>query len=232
MIPLKDENPTATFPFFTILLIIANVAVFAYQVSLGPANMKPFVEKMAVVPDEITRGFALSEYTTLLTSLFLHGGPLHLIFNMLFLWIFGNNIEDALGHLPFIFFYLLCGITASVAHIVLHASSNVPVIGASGAISGVLGAYLILYPRARVLAAVPILFFIRIVRVPAAFLLIVWIALQVIYGLPSLRSSDAQGGAGVAWFAHIGGFAAGIALLPLFLLIRRRVRRFPNTRSL
>jgi len=228
VIPLKDENPTATFPFLTILLIVANVAVFAYQVSLGPVNMQAFVEKMAVIPSQITHGFALNEYPTLLTSLFLHGGLLHLIFNMLFLWIFGNNIEDALGHLPFVLFYLLCGIAASMAHIVLHAPSEVPVIGASGAISGVLGAYLILYPRARVLAAIPILFFIRIVRVPAAFLLIVWIALQVLYGLPSLQLRDAATGAGVAWFAHIGGFAAGIALLPLFLLMRRKVRKLAS----
>ena len=225
MIPLKDENPTATFPLFTILFIVANVSVFAYQVSLGPTNIQPFVERLAVIPSEISHGFALNEYLTLLTSMFLHGGLLHLVFNMLFLWIFGNNIEDALGHLLFVFFYLLCGVAASMAHIILHASSEVPVVGASGAISGVLGAYLILYPRARVLAAIPIFFFIRIVRVPAAFLLIVWIALQVIYGLPSLRLRDAETGAGVAWFAHIGGFAAGIALLPLFLFFRRQVRK-------
>jgi membrane associated rhomboid family serine protease len=229
VIPLRDENPTATFPLFTILLIVANIAVFVYQVSLGPVNMQPFVERMAVIPSDISHGFPASESLTLVTSLFLHGGVLHLIFNMLFLWIFGNNIEDALGHLQFVCFYVLCGIAASLTHIFLHASSEVPVVGASGAISGVLGAYLILYPLARVLAAVPIFFFIRLIRVPAAFLLVVWIGLQVLYGLPSLHMSDAESVGGVAWFAHIGGFVAGIALLPLFLLIRRRVRRPANT---
>jgi len=228
VIPLKDENPTSTFPFFTILFIVANASVFAYQLSLGTANMEPFVRKMAVIPGEIVHGFAVSEYATLLTSLFLHGGLIHLIGNMLYLWIFGNNIEDALGHVPFVLFYLLCGVAASLTHIILNISSDVPVMGASGAISGVLGAYLVLYPRARVLAAVPILFFIRIVRVPAAFLLIVWIALQVVSGLPSLLT-DAGGGTGVAWFAHIGGFLAGIVLLPLFLLRRRHARRLGNT---
>ena len=223
MIPLKDENPTATFPLFTILFIVINISLFAYQLSLGPTNIEPFVKRMAVVPGEILHGFAPREYATLLTSLFLHGGLLHLLGNMLYLWIFGNNIEDALGHLPFVLFYVLCGIAASLTHILLNATSDIPVIGASGAISGVLGAYLILYPRARVLAAIPIFFFIRIVRVPASFFLIIWIAFQVLQGLPSLGGDAAQAGS-VAWFAHIGGFLAGILLLPLFLG-RRQVAR-------
>jgi len=223
VIPLKDENPTATFPFVTILFIVINIALFAYELSLGRTGIEPFVRRMAVVPHEILHGFALREYPTLVTSMFLHGGLLHLLFNMLFLWIFGNNIEDALGHIPFVLFYFLCGAAASFTHAFLNAASDTPVIGASGAISGVLGAYLILYPRARVLAAVPIFFFIRIVRVPASFFLIIWIAFQVIMGLPSLGAEAEQAG-GVAWFAHIGGFVAGIVLLPLFLS-RRQTKR-------
>lgn len=219
MIPLKDENPTETFPIVTVLFIVINASAFAYEVSLGVANIEPFVRAMAVVPVEIGQGLAIREYGTLLTSLFLHGGPVHLLGNMLYLWIFGNNVEDALGHFRFIVFYLLCGVAASVTHIVLNASSNIPVIGASGAISGVLGAYLILYPRARVLVLVPLFFFIRIVRVPAFVVLGLWIVLQIVQGLPTLAASPAAGG--VAWFAHIGGFLAGIVLLPFFVRSRQ-----------
>ena len=225
MIPLKDENPTETFPFVTILFIVMNAAVFAYEMFLGETNIEPFVRTMAVVPVEIGRGLAVREYPTLLTSLFLHGGLLHLLGNMLYLWIFGNNIEDALGHFRFILFYLLCGALASVTHIVLNASSNVPVIGASGAISGVLGAYLILYPRARVLTLVPLFFFIRIIRLPAFVIIGMWIVFQIVQGLPSLAADSAGGG--VAWFAHIGGFFAGIALLPLFIR-PRQVKRLEH----
>jgi membrane associated rhomboid family serine protease len=220
VIPLKDENPTATFPIVTILFIVINISLFAYELSLGGTDIQPFVKRMAVVPHEILHGFAIREYPTLVTSMFLHGGLLHLLFNMLFLWIFGNNIEDALGHISFVIFYLLCGIAASFAHAFFNAASDTPVIGASGAISGILGAYLILYPRARVQVA---LFFIRVVRVPAWFFLIVWIAFQLIQGLPSL-GADAGRAGGVAWLAHIGGFVAGIVLLPLFLR-RRQARR-------
>jgi len=233
VIPLKDDNPTNTFPFVTILLIVGNAAVFAYEMSLGHANIQAFVRRMAVVPYEIGHGIAFQEYPTLLTSLFLHGGFVHLLGNMLYLWIFGNNIEDALGHARFILFYLICGIAASATHIALNTSSNVPVIGASGAISGVLGAYLILYPRARVLVLVPIFFFIRIVRVPAFFVLGIWIVFQFIEGLPSLVADSARAAGGVAWFAHIGGFFVGILLLPLFKRPRRLTghddaRQFPE----
>lgn len=219
MIPLKDENPTETFPFITILFIVTNVCVFAYEMSLGRAGLEPFVRTMAVIPTEIRHGPALREYPTLFTSMFLHGDPLHLIGNMLYLWIFGNNIEDAMGHVRFILFYFLCGIAASAAHILLNASSDVPVIGASGAIAAVLGAYLILYPKARVLTLVPLFFIIRIIRVPAYVLLGVWIVFQIINGLVTETA-----GGGVAWFAHIGGFLAGIVLLPLFMHSRRAKR--------
>lgn len=226
MIPLKDENPTETFPFITIAFIIANALVFAYEISLGETSLEPFVRTMAVIPTEIRRGFALGEYPTLFTSMFLHGGPLHLLGNMLYLWIFGNNIEDAVGHFRFIIFYFLCGMAASAGHILLNASSDIPVIGASGAISGVLGAYLILYPQARVLTLVPLFFFIRIVRVPAFFFLGVWIVFQIIQGLVAGST-----GGGVAWFAHIGGFFAGIILLPLFMRSRRAKRMEQNYRD-
>lgn len=220
MIPLRDENPTATFPLVTLLFILTNIVLFIYELSLAETTINQFVTRMAVIPHELVRGAAFREYPTLVTSMFLHGDPLHLLFNMLFLWIFGNNIEDALGHVSFVFFYLLCGIVGSLTHVFLNASSVVPLIGASGAISGVLGAYLILYPRARVQVA---LFFIRVVRVPAWFFLIAWIAFQVIQGLPSLGTAAGQAGR-VAWLAHIGGFVAGIVLLPIFLS-RRQARR-------
>lgn len=223
MIPLKDENPTETFSFCTIVLIAANVVVFLYELSLAQA-IDPFVKRMAVIPYEIGQSGLSREFPTLLTSMFLHGGPLHLIGNMLYLWIFGNNVEDAMGHVRFVLFYLLCGIAAALTHIVLNASSEVPVIGASGAISGVLGAYLILYPRARVLVLVPVFFFIRIIRVPAFVVLGFWIVLQIVQGIPSLVVAERTGG--VAWFAHVGGFCAGMVLVPLFTRARR-VRMIP-----
>ena len=214
-LPLKDENPTSRIPVVTILFIAANVLVFFYQ-TLSPEGLQYFVYKLGAIPYEITHFTTLrgvprsSPPLTLLTSMFLHGSLLHLLGNMLYLWIFGNNIEDYLGSFRFILFYLISGLGASLVHILFHVNSKVPMIGASGAIAGILGAYLILYPRARIISLV----FIWIVPVPAALILMLWFLGQVMnIGI----------GGGVAWFAHIGGFLIGLALIKRFAEKRPRV---------
>ena len=230
MIPIKDDNPTHTVPFVTILLILANVAVFVYQVSLG-REAQAFIYRLGAVPWEITHfreypGFPaayLSHYpgiVTMFTSMFIHGGILHLAGNMLYLWIFGDNIEALMGHFRFFVFYILCGSIAVVSHILTDHNSVVPMVGASGAISGVLGAYFIRFPRARVHVLIVFIFFIRIIRVSALFVLGFWFVIQVLNGFGSLGF---QGGGGVAWFAHIGGFVAGVVLV-LFLEKKERVQ--------
>jgi len=217
MIPLKDENPTRIFPLVTIGLIVVNALVFLYQLSLGPAS-QTFVFAYGALPYEITRGMdiepqaAIPPYLTIYTSMFMHGGFMHIAGNMLYLWIFGNNIEDSMGHVRFVLFYLICGTIATVAHILVDQDSQVPMVGASGAISGVLGAYLLLFPRARILTLMMLGFFIRIVKVPAIVVLGFWIVFQF---LNSALTAGTEGG-GVAWFAHIGGFFAGLLLISLF----------------
>lgn len=227
MIPLHDDNPTRTQPIFTVGIIAACVLVFFYQVSLGAKAGQTFVFQYGAIPAVI---FGLQSLPfevqvipasfSLLTSMFLHGGFMHLIGNMLYLWIFGNNIEDAMGHLRFVLFYLVCGVAAAMSHALTDAGSVVPMIGASGAISGVLGAYLLLYPRAHVLVLIPLGFFMRLMYVPAGFVLGLWFLLQLISGSVSVG----QGGGGVAWFAHVGGFLAGMILVGLFK--HRSVRFF------
>jgi membrane associated rhomboid family serine protease len=227
VIPLHDDNPTRITPFVTIGLIAACTVVFFYQLSLGSRGGELFVYRYGALPavlfgrESLPSGVAvLPASFSLVTSMFLHGGFLHLIGNMLYLWIFGNNIEDAMGHFRFIVFYLVCGVIAASSHAMTDPGSAVPMIGASGAISGVLGAYLLLYPRAHVLVLIPIWIFIRMFYVPAAFVLGFWFLMQVLLGAGSLG----RGGGGVAFFAHIGGFIAGMALIGLFK--DKRVRFF------
>ena len=216
MIPLKDRNSRKRFPLVTILLIAVNVLIFLYQLSLG-IKLEGFFHNFSVTPNqiyqalhsEVLRPFVLF---TLVTSLFMHGGWLHLCGDMLYLWIFGDNVEDKLGRIRFLFFYLLCGIAASALHVYLEPTSNIPTIGASGAISGVLGAYVILFPHARVLTLIPIFIFIQIVEMPAYIILGFWFALQFFNGIVSLRNATIGIG-GVAWWAHIGGFIAGLLLV-------------------
>lgn len=221
MLPLRDVNPTRTFPLVTIALIAVNVLVFIYELILGP-QVEGFVQSWAIIPYEITHGVDLPPasiqpiYLTLITAMFLHGGIVHIAGNMLFLWIFGNNIEDAMGSLRFIVFYLLCGLVAAFAQIAVGPNSDIPNIGASGAIAGVLGAYLLLFPRAEVQTLVFLGFFVRLVRLPALLFLGLWFVLQLFSGVAGL-GMEAMGG--VAWFAHIGGFIAGIVLINIF---RRR----------
>lgn len=218
-LPLRDENPTNRIPVITIFIIALNCLIFLYQV-FSPQGLDYYTLKMGAIPYEITHFKALAHIPrlspplTLFTSMFLHGSLFHLLGNMLFLWIFGNNMEDFLGPFRFFFFYLLSGLGASFTHIVFNPNSQVPMIGASGAIAGVLGAYFILYPRARVLTLVFLFVFIRVVPIPAAYVLGFWFLMQVLnIGL----------GGGVAWFAHIGGFLIGVALIKVFS--RRKQRR-------
>ena len=222
MIPLKDENPTRTFPFVTIALIVINVLVFAFELSLGP-QVKEAIMRYGAIPYNITRFNDWAVVKTLITSLFFHAGFMHIIGNMWYLWIFGNNIEDRLGHSRFIVFYLVCGIAATFGHILSAWDSQIPTIGASGAISGVLGAYLVLFPRARILTLLPIFYFIRVVYIDARWFLLIWIFFQILNGSVSFQMAQQAGGTGgVAWFAHIAGFFAGILLLMAFLPTRKR----------
>jgi len=220
MIPLHDDNPTEITPFVTIVLIVTCALVFLYEVSLPDQIAQAFVFQYGAIPAAIFgHEAALAEEVlgvpvtlTLLTSMFLHGGWMHLIGNMLYLWIFGNNIEDVMGHVKFVIFYVVCGFLAAMSHALTDPSSGVPMVGASGAISGVLGAYLLLFPRAQVMVLIPLGFFTRAMYVPAGFVLGFWFVMQL---LSSVMSVGHEGG-GVAFFAHVGGFVAGMALIGLF----------------
>jgi membrane associated rhomboid family serine protease len=191
-----------------------------YQLSQGPQHFEQLTVSLALVPKAfVASPFAAEQYAAVFMSMFLHGGIIHILGNMLFLWVFGNNIEDYFGHFKFAIFYLACGLGATLTHVFTHPHSAIPVIGASGAISGVLGAYFLLFPKARVVTLVPIFFFLYFIEVPAFFFLGVYILMQLAYGLPSL-SVGPEEAQGIAWFAHIGGFFAGILLL--FVLGKRR----------
>ncbi len=235
MIPLYDENPTETTPFVTIALIVINIVVyFVVQPALGagirlslhiPGHWVIVTGREAAawmwgaIPYEIFHGRELTPHywvpmpLTLLTCMFLHGGIFHLGGNMLYLWIFGNNVEDVLGHLRFLLFYLLCGVLATLAHAVTVPNSMLPLIGASGAISGVLGAYMLRFPTARIKTLIILIIFITTVDIPAFFFIGLWFFMQFINGTASLGMGQTGG---VAWFAHIGGFLAGILLFSLF----------------
>ena len=245
MIPLSDENPTLRTPVVTLALLasLAVVWLFVQGAGFDPVALATSVCNLGLVPGEITgravlgtavpldEGMAcvvdaepINIYTPV-TSMFLHGGWAHLLGNALFLWIFGNNVEDSMGRLRFVVFYVLCGLAAAGTQIAVSPGSPVPMVGASGAISGVLGAYLILYPRVRVNVLFVIVFFVQIISVPAYLVLLWWIAFQILSGLPQLTMVDAAGG--VAFWAHIGGFVAGVLLIKLFenprLMGKRRV---------
>jgi membrane associated rhomboid family serine protease len=234
VIPIKDDLPGRTVPFITLLLVGLNLAVFFYQLSLQ-AGLEPgvqragedFVREFGVVPCRLSGRCVVVDdgpqpVATVFTSMFLHGGLLHLAGNMLYLWIFGNNVEDTLGHARFGVFYLACGFAAAVAQTLVNPASTIPMVGASGAVSGVLGAYLLLFPHATVLTLVMFGFFWRFIHLPAVVVLGLWIVLQFLSGYLSLSAGGAAEG-GVAFFAHVGGFVAGMALL--FVLRPRWSRR-------
>lgn len=231
MIPLRDDNPTERTPFVSYGLIAACVLVYLWQASLGREAAQAVVYAFGAVPAVLfgeappRLAQALSDLrampagVTVFTSMFMHGGLMHLIGNMLYLWIFADNIEDRMGHARFIVFYLLCGVVALLAHALPNAASQTPMVGASGAISGVLGAYLLLYPRAHVLVLIPLGFLSQLIHLPAIAVLGLWFGLQLLQSL--MTPAEA---AGVAFGAHIGGFIAGMVLLPVFMLGRRKPR--------
>jgi membrane associated rhomboid family serine protease len=231
VIPLYDDLPTRRFPWMTVALIVANVIVFVYELSLSGGvggRLDLFFFRAGFVPYELTHLVDVPPVDlvpppfTVFSSMFVHEGWLHIIGNMLFLWVFGNNVEDAMGKARFLAFYLLCGIAAAAAQTAIRPDSTVPNIGASGAIAGVLGAYIMLYPRARVLTLVPVfIFFLPIIMLPAWVVIAAWFVLQLFGGLLSL---GAAAGGGVAFFAHVGGFIAGLLLVSLFARRRPRPR--------
>ncbi len=225
MIPISDEVRARTVPFVEYTLIALNVLVFLYEVSLGPRGMQAFIYGYGVIPVELLTGHELRGVpnpvpptATLLTSMFVHAGWLHLLGNMLYLWIFGDNVEDNVGHAGFVFLYLASGLAGSAAHIFFNPDSAVPTVGASGAISGVLGAYVVLYPAGRVRTMMFIPPFLTFIRVPALVLIGFWFLIQLMGGLASIENPDATG---VAFWAHVGGFVAGLLLVNI---LRKRHR--------
>ena len=232
MIPLKDENPSNTIPIVNVSLILANISVFIYQYFVAQGGPAQLFYQLGCIPYEFSHISDIDPPAlipvplTILSAMFMHGGWIHLISNMLFLWIFGDNIEDRLGHLRYLLFYLVCGIVASLSHIATNFNSQIPSIGASGAIAGVMGAYMFLFPKARVKTLVILFIFIQIVRIPAVIILGYWILIQVLSGFAEFGSRN--GGGGIARFAHIGGFAAGFILI---VMMRKRKERFARSRS-
>jgi membrane associated rhomboid family serine protease len=221
MIPIRDVNPRRHHPpVITVLLILANALMFFYELSLGE-RLEGFILSSAFVPDRLFDGGAVTPgewgpgLQSAVLSMFLHGGWMHFLGNMLFLWVFGDNVEDRLGHVRFLLFYLLAGLAATFVYAYVSPASDVPAIGASGAIAGVLGAYLFLHPRAKIVTVVWILFFIRLVEIPAIVYLPIWFLMQAFSGYASLGATTPEEAGGVAWFAHIGGFIAGPILLLL-----------------
>jgi membrane associated rhomboid family serine protease len=221
VIPLRDINPVQIRPVVTYVLIGINVAVWLLEVAVlmtgGPYQLGLLVSEWGVVPDKLLGPGRTLDWLTPLTSMFMHGGWFHVIGNMWFLWVFGDNVEEALGHVRYVVFYLACGLAAVVAQVAIDPASTVPMVGASGAIAGVLAAYVVLYPKARVLTLVPIFIFIQFVELPAFLFIFVWFGMQLLSGYASLGEMS-QGG--TAFFAHIGGFITGLALV--FLLRRPR----------
>jgi len=213
--PLKDENPTKTFPYMTLFIIGVNCIVFFLELAVGNSQRALLFAKFGVVPYEITHAVDiepkvfLGPYITLLTSLFLHGGFLHLLGNMWFFWIFGNNIEDVAGHFKFLVFYLLGGVVASMLQILISSSSTIPVVGASGAISAVLGAYILKFPHARIKTLLFIIIFVTVINIPAVAFIGIWFFMQLLSSIVNRMSN-------VAWYAHIGGFLFGLFAIRLF----------------
>ena len=234
MIPLRDTSKSKTFPFVNYLLIATCGGVFLYESSLGE-YLETFIHRYAIIPSDtaaivfppegtvhaairriVHAGFA--PLFPLVTSMFLHGGWMHLIGNMLYLYIFGDNVEDRLGHFGYLVFYFMVGIGAGLTEVFFEQHSAIPIIGASGAIAGVLGAYFLLFPRAKILTLIPLFVFFPVIEISAFFFLGFWFVMQFING--SL-SAGTEAGGGVAWWAHAGGFVVGAALMPVFLLLRK-----------
>jgi membrane associated rhomboid family serine protease len=212
MIPIRDQIPTRRVPFVNYLLILTNIIVFVFQWLAG-SNQEAIVYQFALIPASFSNGIGLGDLADVFTSMFMHAGLAHLGGNMLYLWIFGDNVEDSMGHGRFFLFYLAGGLVASLAHIFTNPGSQIPTVGASGAIAAVLGAYLVLYPNSKVLTIIPLGFFLRMTMLPAAFVLGLWFVLQLFSGVISMGGPDVGG---VAFWAHIGGFVAGVILAKIF----------------
>jgi len=217
MIPLRDKNPSQHFPIVNLFIIFLNIAVYIYQYLILPDKLsRYFVFSLGCIPYEITHMVDLSPPNlvpiplTMFTSMFIHGSFFHLLSNMLFLWIFGDNVEDRLGHLNYLIFFILCGLLAIFVHILFNPASKLPCIGASGAISGVMGAYMLFFPRARIKTLFVLFVIIQIVDIPAFIMIGYWIFVQIISGVSEIGHSG-----GIAWFAHIGGFFSGVLLAPI-----------------
>jgi rhomboid family protein len=208
MIPLRDIIPSRTTPIVTVSLIVANVLVFLYELTLGRA-VNDFTLYFGLVP-------AAFSWVAVFTSMFLHGGLFHVAGNMLYLWIFGDNVEDRMGHGRFLVFYLLCGTAAALAQTITAPDSVVPMVGASGAIAGVMGAYFVLYPKSRIVTLVPLFFFFQIIEVPAIFFLGIWFVMQFLSGIGSIATATAGGRGGIAFWAHVAGFVAGLSGVIVF----------------
>jgi membrane associated rhomboid family serine protease len=217
MFPLRDDRPTYSPPIVTTLLIVACSLVFFHELTLDEFSRNYFIDHYGVVPAHLLPA-------TLVTSLFLHGGWSHIIGNMLFLWAFGKSLEDAMGHTKFLAFYMICGVIAGITHVYFNAYSTLPTVGASGAIAGVMGAYLLQFPRARIHTLVFVVFFVTTADIPAAFILLYWFVMQIFSGYGSIAHTHVTD-SGVAWFAHIGGFVAGMVLVKL---LGTRQRYFPR----
>jgi membrane associated rhomboid family serine protease len=267
LIPLKDNIPTSRFPVLTVILIVVNVVVFGWQLTLSSSpssSDRPHVQGLSQADEAIIEygaipyrlshpgkecGFSSQKvvcedspeypssekldsppwWATVFTSMFMHGGILHIAFNMLFLWIFGNNVEDSMGRPRFLLFYLVAGIVAAYTQALLSSDATQPAIGASGAIAGVLGGYILLYPRARVLTLVFIVFFVTLIEIPAMIVLAIWFVLQAIPAVGQVATPDVTGGGGVAYWAHVGGFVFGLAAIKL---IANRYRAAPRPPTL
>ena len=214
MIPLRDVIPSRTTPVVTISLIVINLIAFVYELMLGE-GVNAFLLYWGLVP-------AAFSWVTVMTSMFLHGGFFHVAGNMLYLWIFGDNVEDRMGHGRYIVFYLLCGVAAALAQTILDPDSTVPMVGASGAIAGVMGAYFVLYPHSRIVTLVPIFVFIQIMEIPAIFFLGIWFVMQFLSGVGSIATAAGEPTGGIAFWAHVAGFAAGMSSVVVF---RRRERQ-------
>lgn len=220
MIPIRDSQPSRSFPIVTVWIIVINVVVFLYEWSLEPFSRNEFVSTFGMVP-------AYFQPLSLLTSMFLHGGWMHIIGNMWFLWIYGDNVEDILGRGKYLLFYLACGVAAGVVHLVFNYGSRIPTVGASGAIAGIMGAYVMKYPHARITTLLPIFIFFTTVELPAWFILVYWFVIQIFSGVGELATSTGVQQGGVAWFAHVGGFLFGAFMIRI-LPTRDRYRAYPE----
>lgn len=223
MIPLRDTLKSRTFPIVNLTIIIINVLIFIGQTTLNELALTELYYRFGLVPSWFLQNIQMGNFSTalppLFTSIFLHGGWVHIISNMLFLWVFGDNIEDRMGHLRYLGFYLIVGAMGNIAQIMASSQSTIPIIGASGAVAGILGAYYVSFPRAKVLAIIPLIFFFTFLEVRATFFIIGWFFLQVFNGIFSLAST----GNSVAWWAHIGGFLGGLILIPFLKKTRKLI---------